>query len=103
MRIVHHFGGGVYVKETFFDAGESGEKHMHGFDHLSTLVAGRVRLHVDDVALVLAGPAVLTIKANKAHRVEAITDAIWHCTHATDCTDPAQVDERIMEVNHALG
>lgn len=97
MKIIHHFSSGVYVKETYFDAGESGEKHIHDFDHLSTLVAGMVRLQVDNEIRVLTGPKVLTIKAGKSHKVTAITPAIWHCTHATDCTDPEEVDAAILK------
>lgn len=97
MKIVHHFGGGVYVKETFFDAGERGEKHVHDFEHLSTLVSGVVRLRVDQAVQVLTGPKVITIQAGKVHEVTAITPAIWHCTHATECTDPLMVDQKLLE------
>lgn len=97
MEIKHYFGGGVYVKETHFLAGESGEKHVHAFDHLSTLVCGTVRLYVDGAARTIVGPAVLTIKAGKVHEVHALTDVVWHCTHATDCTDPDMVDGVLME------
>jgi quercetin dioxygenase-like cupin family protein len=97
MQITHHFGGGVYVKETHFSAGEFGEKHVHDFDHLSTLVYGTVRLFVDGRARTIAGPAVLTIEAGKTHEVHALTDVIWHCTHATDCTDPDMVDSALTE------
>lgn len=92
MKITHHFGGGVYVKETCFLAGESGEKHVHDYDHLSTLVSGCVELVVDGVSILKKAPEVITIQAGKSHQVIALTDTVWHCTHATDCTDPEKVD-----------
>lgn len=95
MKIVHHFGAGVYIKETFFDAGEGGEKHIHNFDHLSVLVSGTVKLYVDGVASIKTAPEVITIQAGKLHQVIALTDAVWHCTHATNCTDPDQVDSAL--------
>lgn len=101
MIITHYFGGGVYVKETIFLAGEWGEKHVHDFDHLSTLVAGRVELKVDGVGIVIEGPKVLTIKAGKVHQVIALTDVVWHCTHKTDCVDPEEIDEVLIETLHA--
>ncbi len=42
MDVIHHFGSGMYIKETRFKAGDWGEKHTHSFDHLSVLVSGRI-------------------------------------------------------------
>jgi quercetin dioxygenase-like cupin family protein len=92
MKITHFFGGGVYVKQTEFLAGESGEKHIHEYNHLSTLVSGQVKLVVDGVSILKTAPEVITIEAGKSHQVIALTDTVWHCTHATDCTDPDEVD-----------
>jgi len=92
MEIEHRFGGGVYIKETHFLAGESGEKHIHDYDHLSYLVSGRVELKVDGVTVRLEGPKTLTIEAGKSHQVTALTNVTWLCIHATECTDPEKVD-----------
>jgi quercetin dioxygenase-like cupin family protein len=97
MKIIHHFSSGVYVKESHFLAGESGEKHIHDFDHLSTLATGVVWLQIDEEAAQVTGPAVITVKAGRAHKVTAITDCVWLCIHATDCTDPEQIDNHILE------
>lgn len=95
--IEHHFGGGAYIKATHMHAGQALGQHAHERDHLSVLVHGTVRLHVDDApARVLAGYQTLTVEAGKRHRVEAITDALWLCVWATDDTDPATVDESIL-------
>lgn len=102
MKIIHRFGGGVYVKETHFEAGEFGEKHTHDFDHLSYLVSGTARLRVDEEIQILTGPMAVNVQAGKAHRVLALTDIVWLCVHATACTDPDQVDEKIMEAKHAM-
>lgn len=96
MDIAHHFGGGVYIKETHFKAGEVGEKHTHSFEHLSVLVKGSVELKVDGVSIYLEAPKVLTIKAEKVHQVFALTDVTWLCIHATDCVDPEQIDNVLI-------
>ena len=67
-----------------FDAGESGTKEVHDHDHLSTLVSGLVRLAVDGVPQELAGPKIIVIQAGKEHEVFALSDVIWHCTHASE-------------------
>lgn len=96
MNIHHLFGGGVYAKETRVPAGHVLVQHKHEHDHLSYLVSGEVELEVDGRRSRLAGPAGLTIEAGKHHGVKALTDTIWLCIHATDCTDPAQVDEVLI-------
>ena len=41
-EIQHHFGGGVYAKETFIPAGKWLVQHIHKFDHLSVLAQGSI-------------------------------------------------------------
>ena len=92
MKINHIFSSGVYIKETHFLAGESGEKHTHEYNHLSILASGKVELVIDGVSVFKTAPEVITITAGRSHRVIALTDATWLCCHATDCTDPDLVD-----------
>lgn len=96
MNIAHHFGGGVYAKETIVKAGQILVQHKHEFDHLSVLASGVVELMVDGVRSELTGPACVTIAANKHHGVKALTDVVWYCIHATDCTDEHEVDEVLI-------
>lgn len=92
--ISHHFGGGAYVKETDIPSGTMLAQHKHDHDHLSYLVRGEVRLMVDDRApVVLFGPACVLLEAGHTHAVHAVTDAVWLCIWATDCTDPERVDD----------
>ncbi|MEJ8813384.1 hypothetical protein WKW77_20015 [Variovorax ureilyticus] len=65
LPITHHFGGGVYSKETRIPAGMIVVQHKHEYDHLSILASGTVELLVDGVRSELTGPACLTIKAGK--------------------------------------
>ncbi len=95
MEIKHHFGGGVYIKETHFAAGEWGEKHTHSYDHLSVLASGTAAVEVDGVVEVHIGPMVMTIQKGKSHKVMAMTDVVWLCIHATDCVDPDLIDEKL--------
>jgi hypothetical protein len=52
---------------------------------------------VDDKTECVTGPACLTIKAGKSHKVTALTDVHWFCVHATDETDPDKVDHTLIE------
>ena len=94
--IAHHFGGGMYAKETRIPAGMVLVQHKHNFDHLSILASGTVELLVDGVRSEMTGPSCLTIQANKHHGVKALTDVVWFCCHATDCMDLDHVDEVLI-------
>lgn len=96
LPISHHWGGGVYAKETRISAGLILVQHKHDFDHLSVLASGTVELMVDGVRSEVTGPTCLTIEAGKHHGVKALTDVVWYCIHATDCTDPQSVDEVLI-------
>jgi quercetin dioxygenase-like cupin family protein len=95
--IEHHFGGGVYAKGMHLPANYVIGKHTHAFDHLSILAHGSVEFMVDGEVTVVDAPACLTIKANKEHCVRALTDVLWYCIHATDCTDADKIDEILLE------
>lgn len=97
--IRHHFGGGIYAKETFIPAGKWLVQHTHKFDHLSILAQGSVELIVDGVATVIDAPACLTIAAGKHHGVRSLTNVIWYCIHATECTDENEIDDVIIAPN----
>lgn len=94
--IRHHFGGGVYAKETLIPAGLKLTQHEHSFDHLSVLASGSVLVGDGVVSQRYDAPACVLIKAGIPHEVVSITDAVWYCIHATEETDPAKVDERLI-------
>lgn len=94
--IEHHFSSGVYAKETRIPAGSWLVQHAHLHDHLSILASGSVELMVDGETSVLHAPACLTIKAGKHHGVRSLTDVVWYCVHATNCTDADEVDDVLI-------
>ena len=95
--IEHYFSSGVYAKETRIPAGSWLVQHAHLHDHMSILASGSVELMVDDKTSVLHAPACLTIEAGKHHGVRSLTDVVWYCIHATDCTDEDKIDEVLTE------
>jgi quercetin dioxygenase-like cupin family protein len=95
--IHHHFSAGVYAKETRIPAGYVLVQHAHKHDHLSILASGSVELAVDGVKSVVHAPACLTIAAGKHHGIKSITDVVWYCVHATDCTNKDEIDEVLIE------
>jgi hypothetical protein len=41
-------------------------------------------------------PACITVKAGKHHGIRSLTDVVWYCIHATDCTDKDEIDDVII-------
>jgi mannose-6-phosphate isomerase-like protein (cupin superfamily) len=60
------------------------------------LAKGSIELIVDGQVSVVHAPACLTISAGKHHGVKSLTDVVWYCIHATDCTDEDNIDEIII-------
>jgi quercetin dioxygenase-like cupin family protein len=94
--VQHHFGGGVYAKQTGIPAGVKLAQHVHPHDHLAVLASGRVAVEVGGVATEHEGPSCIAIVGGASHSVVALTDAVWFCIHATRDTDPATVDTSIL-------
>jgi quercetin dioxygenase-like cupin family protein len=73
--------GGVIRREYKIPAGMALLAHTHGYDHLSILIAGRVRLRCEDQTYELAAPAMVTIERDKEHALYALEDCVWDCLH----------------------
>lgn len=97
MTVKHHFSAGVYVREMTLKKDHEVVTHAHVYDHLSVLGAGAALVEIDGEMSVHHGPAVIEIRAGKAHRIQAITDITWFCIHATDVTDPEKVDDVLIQ------
>ena len=96
LQIEHYFSGGTYAKRMIVKAGASICSHKHNFDHMSILAQGIAKVTVDKVSEMYAAPNVIEIKADKTHKIEAVTECHWYCIHATDITDPDLIDETLV-------
>ncbi len=97
LGIEHHFSDGVYAKEMRIPAKHYVKKHVHGYTHLSVLALGTVILKMNGEAKLLNAPACITIPAGVEHVIDAVTDAVWYCIHATEETDPDKVDQALIK------
>jgi quercetin dioxygenase-like cupin family protein len=92
IEVIHHWATGLYSKEMRIPAGAMVGKHVHDYDHFSFLFSGSVSVTVDGESSIYNAPKLLVIEAGKEHVIRALTDVVWHCTHATTETDPEKVD-----------
>ena len=94
--VEHHFADKLYTKTMWLEAGQTMGKHKHSYSHLSILGQGRALVTTPAGAVEYTAPACITIAANVEHVVHALTDVKWFCIHATDETDPAKIDEVLI-------
>lgn len=92
----HHFGGGVYMNEMHVPMGYLVGKHTHTYTHLSVLASGTAEVSYNDTVNTYTAPCVIEILANKPHVIKAITDVVWLCAHATDCTDENKINDILI-------
>lgn len=97
LQVQHYFSGREYAKRMHLPAGHEALTHEHEYDHLSILAAGEVVVTIAGNARRYTGPDCITIKAGQPHHIEAITDSVWFCVHATSGTDPDHVDDVLIK------
>ena len=96
LQIEHYFSGGTYAKRMILKGGASISTHKHNFNHMSILAQGTAKVTIDEESQLYFAPAVIEIKAGKAHKIEAIIECHWYCIHATDIADPDLIDEELI-------
>lgn len=97
LDVKHHFGSGIYAKETRIPAGHVLVQHKHVYAHLSLLASGRAIISKGVApSWIEEGPAVIPIDAGVHHRVEAVTDCVFFCIHATKEHDLKKIDSTLI-------
>lgn len=102
MDIQFHGGdeqsGHVFVVETVAEAGYSLHSHQHQHAHLSVLVSGTADVTVDGKTERMTGYRMVSIPANTAHQVDAVTNIVWLCLWAGDIAPRALAEESLKLV-----
>lgn len=100
LNIVHHLpteGNPVYVKQQQLPAGWCVDTHVHKYDHWGLLGSGTAIVDLDGEQTEYVGPCVVEIKANKAHKITALTPITWFCIHASEETDVSKIDQTLIK------
>lgn len=93
----HFFTQGLYAKKMAIPAGTHIPTHRHVYDHLSILAQGRVRVTVGVVTQEYRAPAMIEIKKDLTHTIQAVEDSVWFCVHATEETDLDKIDQSLIQ------
>ena len=90
--------GGVFAVETFAPAGMVLESHTHAHSHMSVLASGCADVTIDGKTERHQGPCVLSVPANTAHKVVAVSDVVWYCLWADAIAPKDQAHESLRLV-----
>jgi hypothetical protein len=97
--------GGIYHKlYRVPDAGTIIPQHSHAYDHLTTLMHGRVAVQAPDGrSYEHEAPAVIRIPAGQMHSFLTLTDEVWlACIHNADHAD-ADGEPIVTEEHQIVG
>jgi quercetin dioxygenase-like cupin family protein len=74
----------VFARQIHFkNAGDVEQGHTHPYDHLSLLAKGSVQVEVDSQTTDFVAPQMIWIRADKEHKLTALTDnSVVYCIHA---------------------
>lgn len=95
-QVEHFFSDGVYSRKMTIPQYCTVPTHKHKFNHMSIVASGKVQVTVDGQTTEYTGPAQIEIKKDQVHTVYALEETVWFCIHATDVTDPDEIDHELI-------
>lgn len=95
-QVEHFFSDGVYSRKMVIPKNVTVPTHKHKFNHLSILASGKVQVTVDGKTKEYVGPSQIEIERDQVHTIYAFEESVWFCIHATDVTDPDEIDHELI-------
>ena len=95
-RITHHFAPGVYAREMWLpkDCLITGKIHLT--EHLNILSQGHVSVSNQGESIELGAPCTFVSPIGTKRAIYAHEDSTWTTIHATDLTDPDEIEAEII-------
>jgi len=97
MPLKHTFADGIYVREIFIPKGHIIVGKIHRHKHPNFLMSGKVRIFTESEGdQVLTAPLSMISPAGTKRVVVALEDTVWITVHATDKTDPVEIEKDVI-------
>ena len=95
-RITHYFAPGVYAREMWMpkDCLITGKIHLT--EHLNILSQGRVSVSNKGESVMMVAPYTFVSPVGTKRAIYAHEDSTWTTIHATDLTDPDEIEAEII-------
>jgi len=91
----HDFADGIYMRTIYSPAGTMVVGLQHRFSHFCYIESGHVSVLTDDGPKELKGPCIFKSPAGSRRVVYHHTDVVWRTFHATNSTDPDEIEVEI--------
>ena len=88
--------GNIWVRQNVLaGVNNSNQGHEHHFDHVSLLVEGVVRVHVDGYpSKEFTAPTFIVVRKEHRHRFECLSErAVWYCVFALRDLDGEPIED----------
>jgi hypothetical protein len=95
-RIEHHFAPGVYARAMFIPADTLVTGKIHLTEHLSIMAKGKMSVANDGESVDFVAGDIILSKPGSKRAGYAHEDSVWVTIHATDMTDPDEIESEII-------
>lgn len=96
-KLKHAFAGGIYMRTMFVPAGSMLTSEIHLTEHFFTLISGEIVVRgVDGSHGRIVGPYCGITQPGERRVGLCLTDVIWSTYHATNETDPEEIERQII-------
>ena len=95
-KITHYFAPGVYAREMWMPAGCLITGKIHLTEHLNVLSQGRVSVSNKGESITMEAPYTFVSLVGTKRAIFAHEDSTWTTIHATDLTDPEDIEDEII-------
>jgi hypothetical protein len=92
----HHFGPGIYIRESFMPAGTYVMGHAHKCEHMNVMLKGKMAVIVNGEAKVIEGPCIFIGQPGRKFAY-VIEDTIFQNIYATTETDIEKLEDMFVE------
>jgi hypothetical protein len=92
----HHFGPGIYIRESFLPAGTYVMGHAHKCEHTNIMLKGKMAVIVNGEAKVIEGPCIFIGQPGRKFAY-IIEDTIFQNIYATTETDIEKLEDMFVE------
>ena len=92
----HHFGPGIYIRESFMPAGTYVMGHSHKCEHMNVMLKGKMAVIVNGEAKVIEGPCIFIGQPGRKFAY-IIEDTIFQNIYATTETDIEKLEDMFVE------
>jgi hypothetical protein len=96
LPVRHFFSPGVYARELTIFAGCILTGHVHKYEQLNILSAGKMRLLIDGQFRDIEAPYTVVSPPGTKRIAFAITDCVWTTVLGTDDTDVQSIEETFI-------